>query len=249
MHVVLALPAYNEERGLPQVLENFRRAVGGAGYDIRAVVVDDGSTDGTAAVLEEWSSRLPLTVTKHAVNRGLGETIRDALRLAALTSAPEDIVVTMDADNTHSPDLILEMIPLIREGYDVVIASRYRHGAAVLGLSGFRHLMSFGARVLYQAVFPIRGVRDYTCGFRAYRAATLAEAFKLYGDALVTERSFASMAEILLKVARTGARICEVPMVLRYDLKGGVSKMNVPRTVLKTLGMMARLRFSGSARA
>ncbi len=249
MQIVLALPAYNEERGLPHVLENFRRAVGGAGYEIRAVVVDDGSTDGTAAVLEEWSERLPLSVTRHAVNRGLGETIRDALRLAALTSAPDDIVVTMDADNTHSPDLILEMIPLIREGYDVVIASRYRHGAAVLGLSGFRHLMSFGARVLYQLVFPIRGVRDYTSGFRAYRAAVLAEAFKRYGDALVTERSFASMAEILLKVARTGARIREVPMVLRYDLKGGASKMNVPRTVWKTLGLMARLRFAGRARA
>jgi dolichol-phosphate mannosyltransferase len=128
-----------------------------------------------------------------------------------------------------------------------VIASRYRAGAGVVGLSGFRHLMSFGARALYQVLFPIRGVRDYTCGFRAYRPGILTKAFERYRDQLVTERSFASMAEILLKVARVGARMSEVPMVLRYDLKGGASKMNVPRTVLKTLALMARLRFSPKA--
>jgi dolichol-phosphate mannosyltransferase len=246
VHVVLALPAYNEEAGLPLVLESFRRAVGEAGYEIRAVVVDDGSTDGTPEAIREWPERIPVESMRHASNRGLGETIRDALRLAARSAAPEDIIVTMDADNTHPPELILQMIPRIQEGYDVVIASRYRQGADVVGLSGFRHLMSFGARVLYQAFFPIRGVRDYTCGFRAYRAGVLQEAFQRYGDALVTERSFASMAEILLKVARTGARMCEVPMVLRYDLKGGASKMNVPRTVAKTLGLMLRLRFFGA---
>lgn len=244
MRIVLALPAYNEERALPQVLERFQRVVGGAGYEIGAVVVDDGSTDGTARAIQEWSRRLPLDTLKHEVNRGLGETIRDALELAARKAAPEDVVVTMDADNTHPVELILEMIPRLAEGYDVAIASRYRAGASVVGLSGFRHLMSFGARLLYQAIFPIRGVRDYTCGFRAYRAAILTEAFERYGDGLVTERGFASMAEILLKLARMGARMSETPMVLRYDLKGGTSKMNVPRTVWKTLAMMARLRFS-----
>jgi dolichol-phosphate mannosyltransferase len=244
LQIALALPAYNEERALPQVLENFRRVVGGAGYDIRAVVVDDGSADGTARVIEEWSRRLWLTTMRHKVNRGLGETIRDALRLAVNTARPDEIVVSMDADNTHPMDLILEMIPRIGEGYDVVIASRYRAGAGVVGLSGARHLMSFGARVLYQVLFPIRGVRDYTCGFRAYRAGILAKAFERYGDGLVTERSFASMAEILLRLARMGARMSEVPMVLRYDLKGGASKMNVPRTVMKTLALMARLRLS-----
>ena len=244
MQIVLALPAYNEERALPRVLQSFQRVVGGAGHSIRAVVVDDGSADGTSRVIEDWTRRLPLATLKHEVNRGLGETIRDALELAARTAAPEDIIVTMDADDTHPVELILEMIPRIGEGYDVVIASRYRAGAGVVGLSGFRRLMSFGARVLYRVFFPIRGVRDYTSGFRAYRAGILAKAFERYRDELVTERGFASMAEILLKLARAGARMSEVPMVLRYDRKGGASKMNVPRTVLKTLALMARLRLS-----
>jgi len=115
----------------------------------------------------------PAAAARNAEARGepgLGETIRDALELAARKADPEDVVVTMDADNTHPVELIPEMVPRLLEGYDVVIASRYRTGASVVGLSGFRRLMSFGARLIYQAVFPIRGVRDYTCGFRAYRA-------------------------------------------------------------------------------
>lgn len=242
MRITLALPAYNEEAALPRVLERFTRALEGRGYELAAAVVDDGSTDGTARVLAEWGARLPVRVLTHETNRGLGETIRDALRLALEGSAPDDVIVTMDADDTHSPELILQMLPRLAEGCDIAIASRYRAGARVVGLSAFRRLMSFGARVLYQALFPIRGVRDYTCGFRAYRAGALEEAFARYGDALITERSFASMAELLLQLARCGARCAEVPMTLRYDRKGGASKMKVGRTVAKTLGLMLRLR-------
>lgn len=244
MRITLALPAYNEEAGLPRVLESFAKALKGSGHEAAAAVVDDGSTDGTARVIEEWAARLPMRVMKHPVNRGLGETIRDALRLALEDSGPDDVVVAMDADDTHPPELILEMLPLLANGCDIAIASRYRTGARVVGLSAFRHAMSYGARALYQTLFPIRGVRDYTCAFRAYRASVLRAGFARYGDALVTERGFASMAELLLKLARCGARVAEVPMTLRYDRKGGTSKMNVARTVAKTLRLMLRLRFT-----
>ncbi len=243
MTVILALPAYNEERGLPLVLGAFLKQMAAAGLSGRAVVVDDGSRDGTPRAIREAAAEFDVRSLTHEVNRGLGETIRDALRLAAATADPDDIVVSMDSDNTHSPELIPAMVARIGEGYDVVIASRYRGGSAVVGLAPFRHVMSWGARAMFQLVFPIRGVRDYTCGFRAYRAAVLQRAFAHYGDALVTERSFASMAEILVRIARLGVRFSEVPMVLRYDLKGGASKMNVGRTVARTLGLMLRLRF------
>ena len=242
MKVLLALAAYNEERGLPQVLERFRRQAVSAGWSVGVVVVDDGSTDGTGRVIEEWSAVLPIELMRHPSNRGLGESIQDALGLAARLAEPEDVIVTMDADNSHAPELIGEMVRRIAEGNDVVIASRYRAGAGVVGLGRFRHLMSYGARVLFQVLLPIPGVRDYTCGFRAYRARTVQEAFQAYAGQLATERGFASMAEILLKLRRLGARMCEVPMVLRYDRKGGASKMKIPATVLATLRLMARNR-------
>jgi dolichol-phosphate mannosyltransferase len=237
--ILLALPAYNEELSLPQLLEAFRQEVSSRKWDAQVVIVDDGSKDATLSVIQEWASRLPIELVRHVENRGLGETIRDALRRASEISAPDDVIITMDADNTHPPALIGAMLDRLNAGCDVVIASRYRRGSRVVGLSPFRHLTSYGARFLFQAAFPTRGVRDYTCGFRAYRASTLQRAFALFGDQFVTERSFACMAEILLKLRSLRVKMCEVPMVLRYDQKEGASKMNVSRTVWKTLLLMA----------
>jgi dolichol-phosphate mannosyltransferase len=242
--VILALPAYNEREGLPALLRAFQLEVMSKGYEVVVVVVDDGSSDGTREVLEDWKGRLPIDVIRHPRNKGLGDTIRDALSRAAQLADPDDIIVTMDADNTHPPALIPKMVERIRSGEDIVIASRYRTGSAVIGLSLFRSVMSWGARMLFQLIFPIRNVRDYTCGFRAYRASFLQRTFQVYGESLVTERSFACMAEILLKVSRLHPKTSEVAMTLRYDLKQGTSKMRVGRTVFKTLSLMVRTRFA-----
>lgn len=243
MRLILALPAYNEEHALPLVLAAFERQVLSAGLAASVVIVDDGSTDGTCRVAEEWASKLPVRVVRHAANQGLGETIQDALRAAAARADPGDVIVSMDADNTHSPELIPAMVRLIAEGCDVVIASRYRRGSKVVGVSAFRQLMTYGARFLFQLLLPTPGVRDFTCGFRAYRAGLIQQAFQRYPGGLVTERSFACMLEILLKLREMGARMGEAPMVLRYDLKPGASKMKVWPTVLSTLRLALRHRF------
>ena len=244
MTVLLALPAYNEEQGLPKLFRGFRDAMGAANLRARVVIVDDGSKDHTREVIREWSSKLSIDLILHGENRGLGETIRDALKCAAALAEPDDTIVTMDADNTHDPVLIPSMIRLLGAGKDVVIASRYRPGSRVVGLEPHRRLVSYGARMLFQIVHPISGVRDYTCGFRAYRARAVKDAFARHGDALITERGFACMAELLLRLSRMGLQMGEVPMVLRYDQKEGASKMKVARTVLKTLRLMARSRFT-----
>ncbi|MGP8243704.1 MAG: glycosyltransferase [Bryobacteraceae bacterium] len=243
MKVILTLPAYNEAAALPQLFAKFQQEMRAAGLDGAAVVVDDGSTDNTRGILDEWSTALGIEIVVHKQNRGLGETIRDALYRAAELSEPDDVIVTMDADNTHPPSLIPEMFRRIQAGNDLVIASRYRAGASVIGLSPLRHLMSYGARILFTAAFPIPGVRDYTSGFRAYRPVLLRNAAATYRDQFVTEKGFSCMAEILLKLSRMGPRISEVPLVLNYDQKGGQSKMKVAKTVLTTLKLLARSRF------
>ena len=129
------------------------------------------------------------------------------------------------------------------EGADVVIASRYRSGSRVVGLSLWRRFMSLGARILFQTVFPILGVRDYTCGYRAYRARLLRQAFALYGDRFIEHAGFQCMADILLKLSRFNPVFREVPMILRYDRKGGASKMQVGTTVVNTLELVLQRRF------
>jgi dolichol-phosphate mannosyltransferase len=206
------------------------------------IVVDDGSRDNTASVAHEAATRLPVTLVPHSVNQGLAAAIRTGLTTAAALAGENDVIVAMDCDNTHPPQLIPRMIDLVEDGYDVVIASRFQPGAQEIGVPWSRQLYSVGARWLFQWMFPIRGVRDYTCGFRAYRATSLREAMAKYGDGLISETGFSCMADLLLKLRSLPLEMTEVPLELRYDRRGGGSKMRVFRTIRQTLGLLLRRR-------
>lgn len=240
--VLVVLPAFNEEENLGQLLVQTDEALHEAGLDYEVIVVDDGSKDGTLAVAETHARHMPIRIERHVVNQGLGATVRDGLRAAARRAGPRDIVFVMDGDNTHPPGLIPTMVRVIREGTDVVIASRYQPGAHVRGVPFHRRLLSSGASLLFRLVFPIQGVKDYTCGYRAYRASLLQAAYEKYGDQFVNQEGFQCMVDILLKLRKMGAIFREVPLVLRYDLKGGASKMKLFRTIRRTLGLMVRTR-------
>jgi dolichol-phosphate mannosyltransferase len=243
--MIVALPAYNEAQNIGALLDNFENilfGIMGYGFDRLYIVVDDGSADKTQAILREYEKKIPLNILIHERNQGLGPTIRDALKKATDEAKPGDIVITMDADNTHSPGLIPSMVQKILEGHDVVIASRFRKGARVIGLSWFRKSMSIGASLMMRTIFPLEGVRDYTCGFRAYRAELLRKAFDTYGEAFIDQKGFQSMSDILIKLRRFNPIAGEVPMILRYDLKRGSSSMKVGQTVIQTLRLVVKRR-------
>jgi len=168
--ITVALPAYNEGANLGSLLRNLEETLQSLerqGYRRSYVVVDDGSTDSTRAVLDRASENLPLTVVVHETNQGLGPTLRDSLRKAVELMDSDDVVVTMDADNTHPAPLMIRMVQRLEEGCDVVVASRYRYGSRTIGLSRYRRLLSLVASLLYRILIPIPGIRDYTCGYRA----------------------------------------------------------------------------------
>jgi dolichol-phosphate mannosyltransferase len=240
--VLVVLPAYNEEANIGKLLARIDRSMQESNLPYEIIVVDDGSRDRTREILEEYAAKLPLAICVHPVNQGLGAAIRDGLSGAAERAHDDDIIVTMDADETHSPGLILRMTRMIHEGFDVVIASRYQPGARVVGLSLSRTLISVGASCLFRIVFPTPGVRDYTCGYRAYRASVLKTAMEQYGSAFVDQAGFQCMVDILLKLRRLDVVFGEVPMLLRYDFKGGQSKMKVFQTIKKTLLLLAKRR-------
>jgi dolichol-phosphate mannosyltransferase len=240
--VVITLPTYNEEATLPLLLRAIRESMRENQIEYRVLVVNDGSTDRTAEVASRMSSEMPLAVIEHGENRGLGEAIRTGL-MAAIEDADDlDIIVTMDSDNTHTPGLIARMVRGIREGNDVVIASRYRQGAHIKGVPRYRRLLSFGARIAFSILFPTPNVRDFTSGFRAYRAGVLKQAFDTYGEEFVAQSGFSCMVDILLKLRRLGAIMSEVPLILRYDQKFGASKMMVMRTIKDTLRLIVSRR-------
>ena len=245
----ILLPAYNEAKNLPALLDKIGTlpALDNMTYDV--VIVDDGSSDDTMLVVHPYlfERRIPYPVrlVRHLTNQGLGNTIKTGLDYLLNESDrdDEDFVVALDADNTHDPHLIPAMINLAWTDHaDVVIASRYAPGGEEVGLSPFRQVCSRGASFLLDGLFRVPGARDYTCGFRLYGFSALRKLKAAYGNTYLTETGFTCMAELLLKLHLIGSRVREVPLILRYDLKQGASKMKVLKTILDYFKMVGRIR-------
>ncbi len=243
-NIWIVLPAFNEEKDLGHLFERIETAVEEANLQFQLVIVDDGSTDGTLDVVEQWMERLPIRTVRHRVNQGLGATIRDGLKAACEVADPKDVIVTLDADNSHTPELILRMVRMVREGNDVVIASRFRSGSRIRGVPLGRRFLSRAAGLVFKVLFPIRGVRDYTCGYRAYRASVL-QRVTSDDPRFFDQDGFQVMVDILLKLRRNRDLVFgEAPLILRYDHKSGASKMDIGATVVGTLKLIVRRRFA-----
>lgn len=242
--VLIVLPAFNEAENIGELLDQIREHLAYESHlKFRIFLVDDGSHDDTLKIAQEKAKIMPITIIKHEVNQGLGTTIRDGLYEAVKYSNPKDIVVTMDADATHNPGLIVRLTRMINEGYDVVIASRFQPGARVIGLVWHRRMLSIFASIIFRVMYPIKGVKDYTCGYRAMRADVLKQAMEGYGDKFIDEDGFQSLVDILLKLRSKKLMFGETPFILRYDMKKGLSKMNVGRTIRKTLVLLVKRKF------
>ncbi len=237
--VVVLLPAYNEEKSLPALLPKISEALERDGLAWRILVCNDGSVDRTAEVLAQYAATMPIEVIHHKMNRGLGETARDLFERAVEICAPEDVIVRMDCDDTHEPDVIHSMLAKLEEGYDVVIASRFQPGGGQMGVDSRRAWISRAANLFMKLFFPIRNVHEYSCGFRAYRAGTIQKAVQFWGNNFIQLKGlgFTGTLEKLVKLDLLGTRFSEVPFVLRYDQKISSSKMVSSITTLGYLIM------------
>lgn len=252
--LVVLLPAYNEEKDVKQLIETWlkgrKKIKEQHGLELKIVVINDGSTDRTEEIVEQMKEQFPcITLLNHEGNKGLGAAVRTGLSYV-VTDCPDcEATCLMDCDNTQDPKYVLSMLRKMgisdeenEKNFDVVIASRYQKGSKVQGVAGYRLLTSQGARFVYSLLLGVKGVRDYTCGYRLYSREILKKAFEKYGDGFVSENGFTCMAEVLYKLYKTGARFAEVPFTLRYDHKGGASKMKVLKTATDSITLALRLR-------
>lgn len=239
--VAVVLPAFNEEKDLPALLARIQETLTGQAFRYQVIVVDDGSKDRTAEIARAATQEMPLTLIQHEVNKGLGMGIQTGLAAAMKVA---DAVVVMDSDNTHDPIYVMDMVrELESQDIQLVIASRYQPGSVIVGLSAFRKGLSLGCFLLMKTLVPFRGVRDYSTGFRCYRSSLLQRMAQAYGeDKLVEESGFVCMLEVLLKLRAIGATATEIPYTLRYDLKAGVSKLKIWRTLKRYLFVVSKYR-------
>ena len=104
----------------------------------------------------------------------------------------------------------------------------------------FRIFLSHVASAGIRTLVGYQGVRDYTCGFRAYKAETLRHLIQTFGDHFIRENGFSCMFELLLNLRSLNARASEIPLILRYDLKEGASKMRILRTMWRYVVTLTR---------
>lgn len=231
------IPAFNERENIPNLMADLgpRAAELGA----RIIFVDDGSTDGTADLIEEHRDGLHLAIVQHRVNRGLGTAINSGLRAALGEAQDDDAIVTLEADNTSDLNDLPQMMERFNEGNDVVLASVYAPGGRIIGVAPWRLAASRSVSNVFRYAGGLREVHTLSSLYRVYRAGTLRRAAETYGYLLVREPGFAANVELLLKLYNAGAKVAEVPTVNDWSRRLGASKMNLRPTVMAYGRLMA----------
>ena len=227
-NIFVIVPAYNEEDNLPHLIENLSRFCPMFGLDHQQIVVDDGSSDRTAEVCREAAEDHPVEVITQP-NGGPGTAFNTGFNAALDRAGPEDLILTVEADNTSDLCVLNKMVEVCRRGNDVVLASVYGSGR-VVGAPMLRKMLSLGANLLMKGIFQIPEVNTFSSFFRLYRADALQDARKRLGGNLIEEPGFVCMVELLIKLHRLGYRIAEVPMLLDSNIRVGDSSMKLIRT-------------------
>ena len=242
--VIFVIPAYNEEENLQVLLPDLCRFMQFFGYEFRIIVVNDGSDDGTADVVRSLQDTMPITLLNHEVNLGPGMAFRTGLKEALSIAGDDDMIVTMEADNTGDFYVLHKMLRRCEEGTDLVLASVYGEGR-VLGAPLYRRFFSHCANSLLKFIFRVKGVNTFTSFFRVHRSTMLKEAAKVYGDNLIEEPGFVCMLELLIKLHALGRyRITQVPMLLDYKMRIGNSKMRTWRNIKDTLRIIHKYKLN-----
>jgi dolichol-phosphate mannosyltransferase len=248
MTLRFVIPALNEADNVPRLLARLEQAMAVMGMTGEVILVDDGSRDDTAARAQAHCGRLMVRVIRHPVTRGPGTAFRTGFTATAAIHCPGDLWCTMESDNTSDPGILGEMVRRAGRDADLVLASVYGPGGAVVGTTPFRKALSAAANALMRAVFRLTGVRTFTSFYRVYRGDLMVRALEMWGGDLVREQGFACMAELLVKLHRLGARIEEVPMVLDGQARAGASHMRVARNAAAHLRLIGRYFCSGGFR-
>jgi dolichol-phosphate mannosyltransferase len=225
---LIVLPTYNERDNIDAVLRRVRVAV----PDAQLLVVDDGSPDGTADLAEAAARDIGrIAVLRRLGPMGLGSAYRDGFRWGL--ERGYEVLVEMDADLSHDPLALPELLNEIAGGSDLAIGSRYVDGGQTADWPFARRMISrIGCG--YAKVMLGLPTRDATSGFRAYRA----DALRAVDLDTVRANGYGFQVEMTYRVARVGGQITEIPIEFR-DRVAGTSKMSF-RIVAEALLLVTR---------
>jgi dolichol-phosphate mannosyltransferase len=214
MPPAIIIPTYNESENIERLVGEIRARL----IDARVIVVDDNSPDGTGDIVDALAARDPLVCAVHRPGKlGLGTAHIAGIRRAFELNA--DPILTMDADFSHSPRYLPDLIAGL-EKFDVVIGSRYVRGGGMEGRDRKLRFVSAGANLFARTMLDLKA-SDCTAGFRAYRQPVLAsiDLDKIFSN------GYSFLIEMLFLCQANGWRVGEVPIVYE-DRRMGTSKIS-----------------------
>ncbi len=239
--LTVVIPAYNEERRLPETLRNLVAYLMQQSYASQVIVVDDGSRDGTSSIVESFRAEYPWVELIRNDHRGKGFAICTGIAVAR-----GNIILLFDADSSTPIQDVEKLLPWFEQGYGIVIGSRQAVGAQRLHEPFHRHLMGRVFNLVVR-LLAVRGIQDTQCGFKALRSDVARDIFsrvQLYGDrapqvigAMVT----AYDVEVLFLGQKLGHPIKEVAVEWHY---GTESKVNPLKDSLRNFRDVARVRWN-----
>jgi polysaccharide deacetylase family protein (PEP-CTERM system associated) len=228
--LTVIVPMYNERETvhfLSNTLGHVRKELEND-YEVRFLLVDDGSTDGTWEALQtRFDGKAGYRITQHDRNYGVSAAI-----MTGIKKADTELVASMDCDCSYDPLELRNMLPLLQPGVDMVTASPYHPEGAVKNVPAWRLTLSKGAAWLYRRVLHHK-LSTYTSCFRVYRRSSVA-GFQL------THQRYLGIAELLGRIDLTGGTIVEHPATLEVRVLGR-SKMKTFRTIVGHLGLLLKL--------
>jgi len=230
MRAMVVVPTYNERENLEELIPR----VLGQHQGLELLVVDDGSPDGTGEFADSVAAEDPRVHVLHRPGKmGLGSAYVQGFKKAIEHGV--DLVLQMDADFSHNPDVIPSLIENVAD-HDVAIGSRYITGANVVNWPLRRLFLSYFANV-YTHIITGLPLRDSTGGFKCFRREVL-EAIDL--DTIRSD-GYSFQIEVNFRCWRKGYSIVEIPIVF-VDRHSGTSKMS-RRIVWEAMWLVWRLRF------
>jgi len=243
MRALVVIPTYNEAESVTTVLDRVLLA----DPRVDVLVVDDGSPDGTADLADALAGELGgIEVLRRPSKSGLGSAYREGFKLGLAQGY--EALVEMDADLSHDPSVLGDMLAELEGGADIVIGTRYMPGGSIPDWSWYRRAISKAGN-LYSRIMLGLPARDATSGYRAYHRRAL-ERLNLTA---VRADGYGFQIEMAYKVVRAGGILAEVPIEF-HDRTLGRSKMS-SRIVVEALvlvtwwGLSARLRERRKRRA
>jgi dolichol-phosphate mannosyltransferase len=237
-------PVLNEAPNMEDLVSGWRQLCSELSeFNFKFLLIDDGSTDGTAAVARNLSTGLDLTVITHQKNMGPGYAFGSGFENLYSKLNPEDIVVTIEGDNTSRLDTLKIMLGrIVGENVEVALASVHAYGGGIQNTNSFKVFLSHMSSAMTKLSLNIRGIHTFTSFFRAYKGHVILKLQQKYGPRIIEFRGFECMIELLKKITIFRFTITEVPMNLDTSLRKGKSKLKIIRTSFKYFAVFLQAR-------